>query len=95
MVCTHDPMTITFEIIRFLGSMQLPPPLLSHVHKDRQSHSETHMSAISSRLTTLVAAVSVNGMIMAAVGYLFALQSHPHLSAISFAREVVAHRWFS
>jgi hypothetical protein len=53
------------------------------------------MNAISSRLTTLVAAVLVNGLIMTAVGYLFALQSHPHLSAISFAREVVAHRWFS
>ena len=53
------------------------------------------MSAISSRFTILVAAVLVNGMIMAAVGYFFALQSHPHLSAISFAKEVVEHRWFS
>jgi hypothetical protein len=88
-------MNITFEIDPFLGSMQLPLALLSHINKDRQSHSETHMSAISSRLTSIVAAVLVNGMIMAAVGYLFALQSHPHLSAISFAEEVVAHRWFS
>jgi hypothetical protein len=53
------------------------------------------MSTISSRLTTLAAAVLVNGMIMAAVGYFFALQSHPHLSAIAFTREVIAHRWFS
>jgi hypothetical protein len=53
------------------------------------------MSGISSRLTTLVAAISVNGTIMAAVGYLFALQSHPHLSAIVFTKEVIAHRWFS
>jgi hypothetical protein len=53
------------------------------------------MNAISSRLTILVAAVLVNGMIMAAVGYCFSLQAHPHLSAIAFAKEVIEHRWFS
>ena len=26
--------------------------------------------------------------------YLFALREHPHLSAISFARAVAAHKWF-
>jgi len=40
------------------------------------------------------AALLMNGMIMSAVGYLFALQSHPHLSAVSFARAVAAHKWF-
>jgi hypothetical protein len=88
-------MNIAFEIDPFLRSVQLPMPLLSHVTKDRQSHSETQMSAFSSRVTTLVAAALVNGMIMAAIGYLFALQSHPHLSAVAFAKEVVARRWFS
>jgi hypothetical protein len=34
-----------------------------------------------------------HGMIMSAVGYLFALQSHPHLSAISFARQIATHPW--
>jgi hypothetical protein len=53
------------------------------------------MTNRSSRLTTLAAALAINGLIMAGVVYLFALQVHPHLSAISFAREVVAHRWFS
>jgi hypothetical protein len=32
---------------------------------------------------------------MGAVGYLFEIQSHPHMSVISFARQVVAHQWFS
>jgi len=32
---------------------------------------------------------------MASALYLFALQEHPHLSAISFAREIVTHQWLS
>jgi mannose/fructose/N-acetylgalactosamine-specific phosphotransferase system component IID len=54
---------------------------------------ETHMTTLSSKLTALAAALAINGLIMGAVGYLFALQAHPHLSAISFARQVVAHQW--
>jgi hypothetical protein len=51
------------------------------------------MNTLSSKLTTFAAALAVNGLIMAGVVYLFALQSHPYLSAISFARQVVTHQW--
>jgi hypothetical protein len=53
------------------------------------------MNALSSKLTAFAAALMVNGLVMGAVGYFFALQSHPHLSAISFAKAVVAHQWFT
>jgi hypothetical protein len=56
---------------------------------------ETDMNTLSSKLTAFAAAVLMNGLIMGAVGYLFALQSHPHLSAISFAGAVVAHQRFT
>ena len=52
------------------------------------------MNAISSKLTALAAALVMNGLIMGAVGYLFEIQSHPHMSVISFARQVVTHQWF-
>lgn len=52
------------------------------------------MNAISSKFTALGAALVTNGLIMGAVGYLFEIQSHPQMSVISFARAVVAHRWF-
>jgi hypothetical protein len=51
------------------------------------------MNTISSKLTALAGALAMNSLIMGAVGYLFALQAHPHLSPISFARQVVAHQW--
>jgi hypothetical protein len=51
------------------------------------------MNTLASKLTAFAAAVLMNGMIMSAVGYLFALQSHPHMSALSFAKAVVAHQW--
>jgi hypothetical protein len=51
------------------------------------------MNALSSKLTTFAAALAVNSVIMGALGYLFALQAQPHLSAISFAKAVVAHQW--
>jgi hypothetical protein len=53
------------------------------------------MNTLSSKLTTFAAAVLMNGLVMGAVGYLFELQSHPHMSVISFARQVVAHQWLS
>jgi len=53
------------------------------------------MNILSSKLTTLAAALVMNSLIMGAVGYLFEIQSHPHMSVISFARQVVAHQWFS
>jgi hypothetical protein len=37
----------------------------------------------------------MNGLVMGAVGYLFEIQSHPHMSVISFARRVVTHQWLS
>jgi hypothetical protein len=51
------------------------------------------MNTLSSKLTTFAAALAVNGIIMAGVVYLFALQARPHLSAISFARQLAAHQW--
>jgi hypothetical protein len=53
------------------------------------------MNTLSSKLTAFAAALMVNGIVMGAVGYLFALQSHPHLSALAFARQVVSHQWLS
>ena len=53
------------------------------------------MNTISSKLAALATAVMINGVIMGAVGYLFEIQSYPHMSVISFARAVVAHRWFT
>ena len=53
------------------------------------------MNTLSSKLTAFAAALMVNGLVMGAVGYHFALQSHPSLSAIAFAREVVARQWLS
>jgi len=52
------------------------------------------MTTISSKLTALTAAFVVNSLIMGAVGYLFEVQSHPHLSVLSFARQVATHQWF-
>jgi hypothetical protein len=51
------------------------------------------MNTISSKLTAVVAALLMNCMIMGAVGYLFELQSHPHLSVIFFAQQLAAHSW--
>jgi hypothetical protein len=32
---------------------------------------------------------------MGAVGYLFEIKSHPHMSVISFAKTVAIHQWLS
>jgi hypothetical protein len=57
---------------------------------------EIHMNtSTTSKLAALAAALIMNSVIMGAVGYLFAVQSHPHMSVLSFARQVVAHQWFS
>jgi hypothetical protein len=53
------------------------------------------MNTLSTKITALVAAVLLNGVIMAAVGYCFALQSNTHMSVITFAKAVVAHQWLS
>jgi hypothetical protein len=52
-------------------------------------------NTLFSKLTAFTAALLTNGLIMGALGYLFALQSHPNMSAIAFAKAVVAHQWLS
>jgi uncharacterized membrane protein YphA (DoxX/SURF4 family) len=54
----------------------------------------THMTTLSSKLAALAIALTVNSLIMGAVGFLFELQSHPHLTVVSFARQFVRHQWF-
>ena len=51
------------------------------------------MTTLSTKLTAFATALLMNGLVMGALGYLFVLQSHPNMSAISFARAVVAHQW--
>jgi hypothetical protein len=53
------------------------------------------MNTLSSKLTAFAAALAVNGLVLGALGYLFELQSHPNMSAIAFAKAVVAHEWLS
>jgi hypothetical protein len=47
-------------------------------------------TTISSKLAALATALLVNGLIMGGVGYMFEIQSHPHMSVISFARQLVS-----
>jgi len=51
------------------------------------------MTTLSSKLTALATALVMNGLIMGALGYLFEIQSHPQMSLIAFARQVVTHQW--
>ena len=51
------------------------------------------MNTLSSKLTAFVMALTVNSLIMGSVGYLFEIQSHPHMSVLSFARAVMTHQW--
>jgi len=51
------------------------------------------MNAISSKLSALAAALVMNGLIMGAVGFLFVLQSHPDLTAVSFTKAILTHQW--
>jgi hypothetical protein len=44
---------------------------------------ETQMNTLPSKLGALAAALATNGLIMSGVIYLFALQAHPHMSAMS------------
>jgi hypothetical protein len=48
------------------------------------------MNTLSSKLTAFAAALLMNGFVMGALGYLFVLQSNPSMSAIAFAKAVVA-----
>jgi hypothetical protein len=53
------------------------------------------MNTLSSKLSAFAAALVMNGLIMGALGFLFELQSHPHMSAFAFARQLTAHQWFT
>jgi Na+-transporting NADH:ubiquinone oxidoreductase subunit NqrD len=53
------------------------------------------MSPLSTKLSAFAAALIMNCLVMSTVGYLFALQSHPQMSAIAFAKAVATHQWFS
>ena len=53
------------------------------------------MNTLSTKLTAFAAALLMNGLVMGALGYLFVLQSHPNMSAVSFAKAVAAHQWFT
>lgn len=53
------------------------------------------MNTLSSKLSAFAAALVMNGLIMGSVVYLFALQSHPAMTAVSFAKAVAAHQWLS
>jgi hypothetical protein len=53
------------------------------------------MNSLSTKLTAFAAALMVNGLVMGAVGFLFELQSHPHMSVVSFAQRIAAHQWFT
>jgi hypothetical protein len=50
------------------------------------------MNTLSSKFTAFFAALVMNSLIMGAVGYLFEVQSHPHL--VSLAKAVATHQWF-
>ena len=53
------------------------------------------MNTLSSKLTAFAAALAMNGLVLGALGYLFALQSHPNISAISFVKAIVVHQGLS
>jgi hypothetical protein len=48
------------------------------------------MNTLSSKLTALAAALVMNTLIMGAVGFLFELQSHPHVISLAAA---ATHQW--
>jgi len=50
------------------------------------------MNTLSSKLAAFAAALAMNGLVLGALGYCFALQSDPGMSAIAFAKAVVAHQ---
>ena len=54
-----------------------------------------NLNTLSSKLTAFAAALAMNGLVLGGLGYLFALQSHPNMSAISFVKGVVAHQGLS
>jgi hypothetical protein len=53
------------------------------------------MNTLSTKLTAFAAALLMNCLVMGALGYLFVLQSDTNISAIAFAKAVVAHQALS
>ena len=53
------------------------------------------MTTFSTKLSAFTAALLINSLVMGAMGYLFEIQSHPHLSVAAFAKAVATHQWFS
>jgi hypothetical protein len=53
---------------------------------------ENLMNAITSKLTAVAAALLMNGLVLGGLGYLFELQSQPHLSVVASALRL-AHQW--
>lgn len=51
------------------------------------------MNTLSSKLTAFAAAVAMNCVVLGGLGYLFALQAQPTMSAIAVAKAVVAQQW--
>ena len=51
------------------------------------------MNTLSSKLAAFAAALAMNSLIMGALGFLFEMQSHPHMAVISFARQLAVHQW--
>jgi hypothetical protein len=51
------------------------------------------MTTISSKLTAFTAALIVNSLLIGAMGFLFEVQSHPHQSLLSLARQLATHQW--
>jgi hypothetical protein len=47
------------------------------------------MNTLSSKLTAFAAALAMNGLVLGALGYCFALQSQPTMSALAFAKALV------
>lgn len=51
------------------------------------------MNTLASKFAAFAAALVMNGLILGAVGFLFALQSNPHLGTL--AKVVAAHQSLS
>lgn len=49
------------------------------------------MNTLSTKLTAFAAALAANSLIMGAVGFLFQIQSHPQLTVVALAGQLVAH----
>jgi hypothetical protein len=52
------------------------------------------MNAITSKLSAVAAALAINGLVLGGLGYLFQVQSQPHLSAVASALQL-ARQWLS